>query len=89
MTWKDMQQLATTSFPCPYCGVDAGQRCVTKSGARANWTHTSRSWPIHTAWATGYEEGVADVLDSAIDSPEWFDRRVNRHRQSRATEAMS
>lgn len=43
-------------LPCGYCRVPAGTRCRTKTGRRATWLHTARSWPIQEAWSSGYCE---------------------------------
>lgn len=85
MTWREIQQSAVDNIWCPYCGAEPGQFCVTSSDARATWPHARRTQPIQSAWSSGYMEGEQDVLDQALDSPDWFARRIERHRQSRET----
>lgn len=85
MTWNEMAETAVGVIPCGYCGATAGHACVTSSGRKATRVHWTRMRPIQQAWADGYQEGEQDLLGAAIDSPEWFARRVEAHRRDRET----
>lgn len=55
----DLTDLALGSR-CPYCFVPAGDWCKTFSGARADYLHQLRTYPINQAYGIGYLEGYED-----------------------------
>jgi hypothetical protein len=85
MTWTEMQQAAVDSIACPYCGALATHPCKTRGGRLARYAHGARVWPIQNAWSGGYSDGYDDLLDQALASPEWFQRRLEQRRKEKGS----
>lgn len=65
---------------CPYCGVPAGERCVTTSGAIATDVHGSRREPARLAWVDGFHEGQEDAVLAMDSSAPWNQTYIRRIR---------
>lgn len=49
---------AALTIPCGWCGAQPGEKCQSSSG-RATGPHAARCWPLSTAFAAGYDDGLA------------------------------
>lgn len=50
---------AALTIPCGWCGARIGEECVTSSSRVATGSHAARCWPLSTAYAAGYDDGLA------------------------------
>lgn len=47
-------EIAEQYASCPRCAAQPGERCQTKSGGRATWTHAPRRLAVDYAYGEGY-----------------------------------
>lgn len=63
---KELDDLAV-EYSCDYCKAGPGQWCETKSGARAEWLHVARSYPVNEAYHLGWQ-GEEEEMRARIKS---------------------
>lgn len=74
----DLTATAIRLIVCPRCEAGPRAHCVTVTGLRARYPHSSRTEPLYEAWRDGYGEGLTAQANYAVSLAERHPNSVLR-----------
>lgn len=74
---------ASIHLPCPHCHSQPGQKCLTRTGRKAEFPHQQRYAELGFAFGSGFEDGWETAIRRAAKDPSWLQAEAEKIERKR------